>query len=143
MHVQLWGHLANLSEFNRNREKSSFSQTLWLVWVVLKKIIFSTCNTVFLYFIRAWSGKIMIHWRWKIIPHNNQVTSGNNLENTCNIPTRKRRWNDEYWLSVNSHEGGIIYPYDNAKLAALCIYIFTLGGEKVKKNHMQHYLVDI
>lgn len=77
------------------------------------------------------------------MPHNNQVTSGNNLENTCNIPTRKRRWNDKYWLSVNSYEGGITYPYGNAKLAALCIYIYTLGGEKVKKNHMQHYLVDI
>lgn len=58
---QLWGHLANLSEFNRNGKKDRFSQPLWLIWIVLKEIIISTCDTVFLYFIYAWNSKIMIH----------------------------------------------------------------------------------
>lgn len=127
---QPWGHLTNLSEFNRNREKSSFSQPLWLVWVGLKQIIFSACNTVFLYFIHAWSGKIR---RQKIIPHDSQVTSGNNLENTCNIPTRKRRCDEEYLSSVNSHEVGTTHPYGNAELAALCIYILHWERKRSRK----------
>lgn len=85
----------------------------------------------------------MIHWKQKIMPHNSQVTSGNNLENMCNISRRKRRCKKEYSQSVNSHEGLITHPYGNTELATLYIYIFTLGEEKVRKTHMQHYLVNV
>lgn len=62
----------------------------------------------------------------------------------CNISGRKRRCKEkDYLLSVNSHEGWITHPYGNAEWAVLYMYIFTLGEEKVKKSHMQHYLVDI